>query len=202
MVIRIKGRYKIKPIMLNADVEGNKITMNLLIMLILFVTLCFSCGSGCRYCDLAYSLMNAYSKEVRKTKGLVQFGSGGCMTTDVRVLSPVYISYRKLNIDGARAFYLEIVEGLINKANADEEIRPYLHNYPFTENNMSIDILFFDKKNDFIQDGFVASMSMLDNENGLIYYSISNSETEMLETIYIELYEDALKIVNEQKAKN
>jgi hypothetical protein len=123
------------------------------------------------------------------------------MTTDVRVLSPVYISYQKLNIDDARAFYLEIVEGLINKANADEEIRPYLHNYPFTEKNMSIGLVFFNEKNDFMQDGFVASMTMLDNENGLIYYRIYHPETEMLETIYIEPYEDALKIVKEQKAK-
>jgi hypothetical protein len=177
--------------------------MRVLIIFILFVTVCFSCGrgSGCRYCDLADNLMNAYSKEVRKTKNLLLFGSGGSMTTDVRVLSPSYEYLGNMDLCQARFLYIETVEGLIRKVNNNEEIRPYLHNYPFTEKNIALAIGFIDKQENRVKEGYIALVFMLDNENGLIYYNIYNSETEMLETIYIEPYEEALKIVNEQKAK-
>jgi hypothetical protein len=41
---------------------------------------------------------------------------------------------------------------------------------------------------------------MLNNGNGIIYYAIYNNETKRLEDRHEEPYEEALRIVKEQKA--
>jgi hypothetical protein len=144
--------------------------------------------------------MNSYAKELKRTKNLFAFGIGGSMNADVKILSPTYISSQKLNVDEARVLFIETVEGLVSKMNTDENIRPFLHDYPSTEKNTAIGIVFFDENNEFLQDDFIALISMLDNGNGMIYYAIYNTETKKLEDCYEEPYEEALRIVKEQKA--
>jgi hypothetical protein len=95
---------------------------------------------------------------------------------------------------------IKINEDLLRRYNENEEIRPYLKNYPFTAMNLEIGILLTDEKGNLL---FKSSgkelLSAVYQFSGNIIYQILNEEKPYLQDVFEETYEEAFSIVRNQK---
>jgi hypothetical protein len=171
-------------------------------LLLILSILLPSCGLGRSYVDMSNSIVGRYSKEAKKKYGFDVFATGGRMCESVECVFISYSSNQKLNVAQTRELFVEIEEELIRKYNENEEIRPYLDNFPFTSNNIELSLTFFDKSYEFMSDGFVAYAVII---KGIIYYSTDSHDSTRgnpLVDLHEEPYEEALRIVREAKNSN
>lgn len=103
-------------------------------------------------------------------------------------------SCASVNIEQARKLYIDIIEEYLRYVNEDEEVRPYLHNYPFTPVNLYF-LLGFRENNQSIKgEGHVASIVISRN---IVYYDAYHTNSKKLYNLHKETYEEALSIVKE-----
>ncbi len=91
-------------------------------------------------------------------------------------------------------------EDLLRRYNQDEEIRPYLKNYPFTSKNLRIVIYLVDQKGIDIHNTGNSKefLSAIYQSWGRVRYAIENDEKPNPQDIFEETYEEALSIVRNQ----
>ena len=95
--------------------------------------------SGCTSHQPTHSIqadkvVNSYLKDVKSENELYLFGRGGGMIDDIKTISLTFLSYENKNIENVRLEIVQNVENLLIKINESIEVRPYLHEYPFTPN--------------------------------------------------------------------
>lgn len=152
--------------------------------------------SDSNYCRLSNKIVNEYSKELTRQKGLYLIGAGGAFMDDIKEISLHYQSLDKLSVNEARRLYIEISEGYLKRYNENVAIRPYLHNYPFTINNLKLMIGFIDETRQRQGDGFVALMFIARNKLWFEGYDLTKSK---FYDLHCETYAEAVEIVrNEQ----
>lgn len=158
-----------------------------ILLLVSTVILFCSCSntSTTDYEKLADKIAISTAKKLEKEKGLILLGTGGRMMNEIEIMS-ISFEYRKdVEIDQARKLLIEAAEEYLSEINADEKIRPYLHNYPFTPDNIKIEIYFRGIKLSFDK-VHIAAVS-----DGKVSYYIKDDYT--LRTIKVEAYEEASK---------
>ena len=102
---------------------------------------------------------------------------------------------KKVNVEEARILLITLTKELLDRINSDQQIRPYLDHYPFTEKGISLGLSFYDDQGKRVDNGYVAHLFVA--KDGNICYDTYNHE----EDLYEEPYEEALRIVeNEQKS--
>lgn len=149
-----------------------------------------------KYCRLSNKIVNEYNKELTKQKGLYLIGEGGAFMNDIQEVSLSYISYDASSVDQARRLYVEIAEGYLRRYNENVEIRPFLHNYPFTIDNLELMIGFEDETNRHRGDGYIALMFIARDK---LWYKGYDKEKQEFYPIHSETYAKAVEIVrNEQ----
>ncbi len=100
------------------------------------------------YERMAYKITHQTIEQIRREKQLLCMGTGGSMPHDVRKLSVSFMYRQKeeLDVRSARELMVYIVDLYLENINADKELRPYLHVYPFTAENLEITV-FIEKPN-------------------------------------------------------
>ena len=160
------------------------------------IVLCFfftSCHTRQpEYIRLSDGISGPYAKELKKEKGLNLDGSGGSMMDDVKKVNATYLSFAKLSVNEARNLYVEVVEGYLERYNRDEQIRPYLHNYPFNSRNIGLMITFEDEYHRRREGEDVTLMFM--NEGNIVYRGYDHNKEEFV-PLHRESYEEAVRIV-------
>ncbi len=159
--------------------------------------ICFFFFTSCHarqpeYIRLSHGISDPYAKELKKTRGLCLIGSGGSMMDEVKKVNATYLSFAKLSVNEARNLYVKVMEGYLERYNGDEKIRPYLHNYPFTIENMKLMIGFEDESRRHRSEGYVALVSVV---HGNIYYCTFDSEQDKFVDLHREPYEEAVRTV-------
>ena len=117
---------------------------------------------------------------------------------DIQKVNSHYESFECLTVDEARRLYVDVVEGYLERYNQNEEIRPYLHNYPFTVDNVEVMIGFKPVQQQKMDQLFVALMYV--GKNQRLLYRAYNHETEKFTYLYEEPYETAREIVMRERA--
>jgi len=171
------------------------------ILMFIFSLLVSSCFAKTSYTDLASKLVRDHSKEVKKKYGLCLSGQGGSMPDAIQSIFVNYSSTRKVDVDIARELFIEIGEELIRKINDNEEIRPFLGNYPFTFNNIELDLSFLDQYGNHYQDGHITFVFIM---KGVINYAIEDptiKNANPLVIVHKEPYEEALRIAHGSKVR-
>jgi hypothetical protein len=149
-------------------------------------------------------IVRSFAKEMKKEFGLVCIGGGGGMPYDIEEISVKFVDYKKATIEQAREIEINGTEKLLKMINTHKKIRPYLREYPFVPKRARVSISFYKPDNEYYLDGSVARVSQV---KGMIYYDRAEpTKTKKYTTVdLIELheepYEEALKIVNEDKGK-
>lgn len=153
------------------------------------------CCSESVHINAAHKVMNSFNKKMKKDK-LHLFSSGGAMMDDIQQITLGYEAYKNLNVSDARILFIKKIEALLSEINSDLEIRPYLHDYPFTSRNIFFKISFCKDNGEFVDPPYIAYVSLINIKNR-VYYSVYDQRTDMLKTVYEESYEEALKIYHE-----
>lgn len=144
------------------------------------------------YEKLAHKNTSAFIKQMRRERNLFLSGSGGGMMNDVESIFLSFDFIGSRSIDDARALYVEVADEFLARVNADEKLRPFLHNYPFTIDNFELHLTFVDKQKKFQPP---LAFVFYSPRRRLIIYEAYNPVEKRLYTIYEEPYSEAVKIV-------
>ena len=172
----------------------------LLLMIFLFSFLnCFSNQEKPNhmidYENCAYSLTNDAGEKINQKYGLVPIGTGGIVKENIKKLSLSLQSKDILSIDQARALIVGCVNEYLKVINNDSALRQYLETYPFTENNIELN-LFIQRSSDLTN--HFGKLIVVTSFKGKIYYDILKTEFQH-ETVLEESFEEAVRIVQECK---
>lgn len=160
-----------------------------LIWILLFA---FACSPVPAHQRAANILLKSYAQQTLKTDGLYLIGLGGGFSDDIKIVSYHYGTIKSLDVNDARRLYVKTAQNLINRMNSDDNVRPYLHTYPATIDNVDISIGFFMPNGEYPDEEHVALMF---RTRGLIFYE-ARKDSKFI-TLYEETWEEALRKVCE-----
>jgi len=169
----------------------------------ILILVCFSCDSHQRpeYVKIAYKITYQTAKKLRREKGLFLFGTGGGMINDIKIMSMDFHFYRPLAIEAFRSLLLYAVEEYLAAINGNEEVRPYLHNYPFTPNNVEISIFLLNRDGSSLPPGEIDLATARLGE--FVYFSDDmeaiKQGKDLLKKVHVETFEEAVQICRRQE---
>jgi len=143
--------------------------------------------------DTGYAVMNAYAKSYEKNENVrLLTNSAGFRGDYVNYLALDFLSYKTLNLEQARIFFVLGANNFLKAINQDLEIRPYLIDYPFPYHEITFGVSFVQKNGDYMDKEYINTISL---HKGNIFYYYYNKTNNRLEELHSEPYPDAYKIV-------
>jgi len=140
-----------------------------------------------------------FIKIAQKEYGVICTAEGSSLPYDVENISLYFAIKSKGTIDEGRELFIKLKERFINEINQDEKLRPYLREYPFTQDRATILLSYCDKNGNHYTDGSVTFiLSKGEKEVCYLRYAEKDSESDEL---LVEPYEEALKIVHSKEKK-
>jgi len=166
----------------------------------------FGCGKNIQ--DVGYKpnpasvIISAIEKKVfhrlQIEKNLYPFEFGGKGKDPIKLLHFGFLYFNEIEIEEARELIITAGNQFLNEINANEQIRPYLANFPFKLENIQVEI--FLKRPDKSEIGF-EKLHVITMKDGEVRYKIRSAETKRLTTTYKETYEEAMaKFSNASKS--
>jgi len=170
----------------------------------ILILVCFSCASHqSSECErITNKITYQTAKKLRREKGLFLCGTGGGGTkNDIQRMSMAFHFYRPLAIEAFRSLLLYAVEEYLAAINGSEEVRPYLHNYPFTPNNIEIIIFLRNRDNSSLPPG---EIDVAAARFGEFVYSADDVEAtkqgkSWSKKVHVETFEEAVQICRRQE---
>ena len=156
---------------------------------------------GCRVGDdyqprpqdiLANEITISTAQKLIKTQNLHFVGTGGAMMDNIEMLAVSFEYDQEVTQEQARQLLIVAAEEYLRAINQNEEIRPYLDQYPFTAKNVKICIYFHKPDRSQVNEGKIWA---IDAMNAEVIYRIVNSEGKLIGETITETYEEALKII-------
>lgn len=171
-------------------------TLRIIILtLICLFTSCIFMDERSKHEKIADKLSAKISKEIQQKFHVIQDGYGGGMYGTINLICLSY-QYRKPAItqDEARNLIVPIIQLFLQRINENEEIRPYLKNYPFQVENIEVSISIHDYEGNMLVD---PSIALVSNYLDRIGYTILYPEGLCKEkSKYRETYAEALEKYN------
>jgi hypothetical protein len=149
-----------------------------------------------KYEKISNKIVAESSKEIAEKYNLTIIGDGGSMMDDVKMLALSFNCDQPRNIEEARKLTVNCMNMFLENINKNESIRPYLHNYPFTEKNIEIMIFFRDKNEYRPAPPLIANIT---STNGVIYYYIDKNNR--YSDFHSESFSNAVQILQNQNSK-
>ncbi len=144
---------------------------------------------------LVNSAQSKIAQKLSKELNLCPCGSGGQIMHEIEKLSLMFDCFEPLDTDRARRLLVTAVEKFAEEINQNEELRPYLSNYPFEAKNIHIIIYIQDRK----WKDFPGSLSVVRSERGILEYKMNDPESQSSQTICKETFDEALEKVHRRK---
>lgn len=172
-------------------------------MKLTILTLLVALGLTCHSCLPLHekeAIHVQYASQIRsnvmetlcKRHNMQVFGLGGGMLGSVYLIKICFTIKHPLTIPEARYLIIDCAEELIAAVNADETIRPYLKNYPFTYKNVAIFLFSEYPDGKRAYDPYIGVVAASYNE--VVYStSVPNGFDYLHE--FTEQYEDAKELV-------
>ena len=139
--------------------------------------------------DLINKLEEKYAYIVRDTAGRIAGKIHDCSFECDKIA--------EVDINDARILLMDSVEHSLNAFNNDENLKPHMVNYPFTEKNIGFGICFVDKQGYRISSKHIARAVLI---RDTIFYSVYDSDNDKLIDVYKESYEDSLAFFKNKKS--
>ena len=163
----------------------------------------------------ADEIVRSFAKDMKKEYGLQCIGSGGSMPHDVAEIGVMFTIQKKVtSLEEARELEVAAIQKLLNHINNHQKIRPFLREYPFKYDRVSVSISFTNENNQRYTDGSIVYMYQARNK--IFYkkakeyidkgyqithprtnevYTVPDREATRLIDYYDEPYDEALKKV-------
>ena len=166
-------------------------------LLFTIIILMFGCAQHSNHEIIIDRIINQTDLQLKKEKNLHAIGSGGSMMGDIQ-LAEIYFQYFHLvNLEEARVLLVYAIQTFLKNINENKEVRPYLHNYPFTTKNIEINIWILQPNGHYPDQGNIELLAL---ENGILKYKlVAPSEFAPWPILKEETYEEALKILAENQ---
>ena len=144
-------------------------------------------------------VVNSFAEDMQREFGLVCIGDGGKMPRDIEEIDVMFRVYHRATVEEARALQVAVTQKFLEKINAHEKIRPYLREFPFKSERVSVSIS-FDRANGLhYSDESVARIFPARNK---LFYRITDPFTKKLLPLLEEPYAEAEQFVKERPPKN
>jgi hypothetical protein len=140
--------------------------------------------------QLANEIILKVASELRKKTNLHPCGSGGQMMNEIKMLALAFDCYAPLDISEGRKLLIVAVNEFVDAVNADEQIRPYLFNYPFEAKNIEIRIFIQNPDGSQFGQDRLCVISAID---GMLKYKMNDPEGPLFKIVYEETYEEAVQ---------
>ena len=139
-------------------------------------------------------LVNQLRKEValqlHQERGLIPCGTGGQMMNQIQMLALSFDYRQPVDIDKSRELLITAVDTFVAAINANEAVRPYLGNYPFTPKNIELRVFLQNPDRSNVQSG---QLSIVTSIAGIFEYDIKEPDYPLHKTIHHEPYEEAVQ---------
>jgi hypothetical protein len=145
------------------------------------------------YEDIANEIRAQAGKKLAEKHKMAVVGISGGMMESVNLIGISFQTYRAIDRNEIRYILIDCVEELLKAINESEEIRSYLKNFPFTTNNIRIEMFISDTNGRWLYDPNIGVASI--SEDNKIYYYTTSPNAALFKNKYEELYEEALAIV-------
>lgn len=166
----------------------------LMLGIVLFLPLLLSSYTEPYYAKLAQKLRSQHILEMQQ-QGFKISLIGSAMLHDVEEICLGFELEAIPDIDESRALFVHSVEKLLDRINNDDVIQPYLHNRPFTIDNLDYSLGFTKSPPSQMRTESIAYVYCAD---GKIFYCVyDESRATKLRQVYCEPYEEALRIVQD-----
>jgi hypothetical protein len=140
-------------------------------------------------------IIKEFEKAACKEFGIEAIGSGGAAPGDVLSFDVSFWMRKKGTVEEARELIVKLKEKFRVIINNHEKIRPYLREYPISIKNARARISFpRQDKNGVFYNKSVVFASV--GRGQKIYYSYEDPNENLLQDLFEESYEDAVKIVH------
>jgi hypothetical protein len=109
-------------------------------------SLLFGCSSFSQFSDyekIADEITERTAKELKAEKNLYLVGTGGQMMDDIQMMAMSFYYYQEVDLKAARELIVYVINKYLLAINSNKEIRPSLHEYPFTAKNVEISIFIY-----------------------------------------------------------
>ncbi len=133
-----------------------------------------------------------------KQKGLTPFMTGGGLGKNFEI-AVGFECFQKVNISDARKLGVGCALAMLKKYNTNKKFREKTPYYPLNIRDIVILIGFRNEDGKSMKSGYVANMGVSRNK---IYYTYCDEKTEKLIKFHEESFEEALRIVEAEKASN
>ncbi len=121
-------------------------------------------------------LLSNYREKIQMELRLDCWSLGGVAPNNLEIIGAKFVSKRKANLKNARKLMMSISEELLNDINRNEQIRPYLTEYPFSASRLNIHLDFVKKSlGSHYEDGSMHSVTL---SNGKISYFRTSTEKQ------------------------
>lgn len=146
--------------------------------------------------QIAGRIRTIFIEKMLKEKHLVAVGTGSNGIDKLECLSVTFQTFRKYDTQQARELLVDCVEQFKTIINQHEEIEQYSRDFPYTDKNIDIDVLFLDENKMFERGRFVSPpyIAVAAAKEGKLTYCIDLNDC--LKRIYEETYEEALAALN------
>ncbi|VHO02453.1 hypothetical protein [Candidatus Rhabdochlamydia sp. T3358] len=148
------------------------------------------------YEKIADDITEKTAQKLKEKKNLYLIGTGGRMMNDIQAMHMSFHFYQEVDLKEARELVVYAVNEYLLDINNNEEIRPYLHEYPFTAQNVEIRIFIYKPDRSRLPPEKIYYIASI---NGVLEYHIRDSNP--YQAIHEETYEEALKLVNNEMGK-
>ncbi len=172
-----------------------KLFFNVGVILFMFSFL-FGCSSfgyqSPRYVKLAHEITEKTAKELKAQKNLYLIGTGGQMMDDIQMMAMSFNYYQEVNLKTARELTIYAINEYLSAINNNKEVRPYLHEYPFTAKNVEIRIFVYNPDRSELPLEKIYCIECINGD--LEYYTRANPR----QAIYEETYEQASRTISSE----
>lgn len=145
------------------------------------------------YADVAREIRSKVGKKLASRHQMDCIGVGGGMMGSVYMIELAFQIHHPMDATEARSRIVDCVEELLKAINDNEEIRPYLKNYPFTTKNVKVAIFtnYLDGREVFDPDIRVVSVF----ESDKVTFFTMEPNNPRYKNEYSEPYQEALEKV-------
>lgn len=150
------------------------------------------------YARVARRITAQTAQQLLEEKQLVCFGSGGGMIDQVNRVNMAFNYYQKVSLEEARELVVYALNTYLNNINSNEEVRPYLANYPFLVKDITIRIGIWKPGHKRPDPDNIYFISL---RRGMIYYYLDVPDTYDRKLLHKETYEEALQKVGNLELK-
>jgi hypothetical protein len=147
------------------------------------------------YEQIADQITAKTGKQLKKEKGLALVGTGGRMMNDIQMMAMSFYLYHEVSLEEARELVVHIGGKYLKNINECEEIRPHLHDNPFTAKNIEIRIWASNPDRTNLPPDKIFCFTI---NKGLVSYF--TRKLSYYNPLLEETYEEALEIVSNKKS--